>query len=85
MERITSRQNPFLKQIGKLNNAKSERRKAGVFPGEGPKLLEEAVKSGWKITATVSAEGVTVPDIAGARQVEVPREVLESLCDTKTP
>ena len=40
MERITSRQNPFLKQIGKLNNAKSERRKAGVFPGEGPKLLE---------------------------------------------
>ena len=85
MERITSRQNPFLKQIGKLNNAKSERRKAGVFPGEGPKLLEEAVKSGWKITATVSAEGVAVPAIPGARQVEVPREVLESLCDTKTP
>ena len=85
MERITSRQNPFLKQIGKLNNAKSERRKAGVFPGEGPKLLEEAVKAGVEITATVSAEGFLVPSIPGARQVEVPREVLESLCDTKTP
>ena len=85
MERITSRQNPFLKQIGKLNNAKSERRRAGVYPGEGPKLLEEAVKAGVKITATVSCEGVDVPEIAGARQVEVPREVLESLCDTKTP
>ena len=85
MERITSRQNPFLKQIGKLNNSKSERRKAGMFPGEGPKLLEEAVKAGVEITATVSAEGVSVPAIPGARQVEVPREVLESLCDTKTP
>ena len=85
MERITSRQNPFLKQIGKLNHAKSERRKAGVYPGEGPKLLEEAVKNGVEITATVSAEGVSVPAIPGARQVEVPREVLESLCDTKTP
>jgi len=85
MERITSRQNPFLKQIGKLNNAKSERRKAGVFPGEGPKLLEEAVKAGAEITATVSAEGFLVPAIPGARQVEVPREVLESLSDTKTP
>ena len=85
MERITSRQNPFLKQIGKLNSSKGERRRAGVFPGEGPKLLEEAVKSGWTVTATVSAEGVSVPAIPGARQVEVPREVLESLCDTKTP
>ena len=85
MERITSRQNPFLKQIGKLNNAKSERRKAGVFPGEGPKLLEEAIKAGVEITATISAEGVSVPTIPGARQIEVPREVLESLCDTKTP
>ncbi len=85
MERITSRQNPFLKQIGKLNSAKSERRKAGVFPGEGPKLLEEAIKAGVKITATVSAEGFAVPAIPGARQVEVPREVLESLSDTKTP
>ena len=68
MERITSRQNPFLKQIGKLNNAKSERRRAGVYPGEGPKLLEEAVKAGVKITATVSCEGVDVPEIAGARR-----------------
>ena len=85
MERITSRQNPFLKQIGKLNSSKSERRKTGLYPGEGPKLLEEAVKAGVKITATVSAEGFAVPAIPGARQVEVPREVLESLCDTKTP
>lgn len=85
MERITSRQNPFLMQIRKLNNAKSERRRAGVFVGEGPKLLEEAVRAGTEITATVSAEGFAVPVIEGARQVEVPREVLESLCDTKTP
>jgi TrmH family RNA methyltransferase len=60
MERITSRQNPFLKQIGKLNNSKSERRKAGLFPGEGPKLLEEAVKAGVEIAATVSAEGFAI-------------------------
>ena len=85
MERITSRQNPFLVHIRKLNNAKSERRKSGVFVGEGPKLLEEAIKAGVEITATVSAEGVPVPVIGGARQVEVPREVLESLCGTKTP
>ena len=67
MERITSRQNPFLKQIGKLNNAKSERRRAGVYPGEGPKLLEEAVKAGVKITATVSADTSFEDDLGADR------------------
>lgn len=85
MERITSRQNPFLKQIGKLNASKGERRRQGVYPGEGPKLLEEAVKAGIRVTALIRAEGSPVEELAGARCVEVPREVLESLCDTKTP
>ena len=85
MEQITSRQNPFLKQIGKWNTSKSQRRADGVFTGEGPKLLEEAVKAGTEVTAVVTAEGISVPVPDGARHIQVPREVLQSLCDTKTP
>lgn len=85
MEQITSRQNPFLKQIGKWNSSKSQRRADGVFTGEGPKLLEEAVKAGTEITAVITAQGSEIMAPAGTRHVEVPKDLLQSLCDTKTP
>lgn len=85
MERITSRQNPFLKQIGKWNTSRSQRRGDGVFTAEGPKLLEEAVKAGAEVTAVVTREGMELSVPQGARHIQVPRDLLESLCDTKTP
>ncbi len=85
MEKITSRQNPLAVQIRKLNASRSFRRDQGLFTGEGPKLLAEALKSGAVVTAVVSSEGTQVPCPEGARRVEVPPDLLGSLCDTRTP
>lgn len=85
MERITSRQNPLVQQIRKLNNSRSHRRTEGLFVGEGPKLLAEALGAGMDIGVVVAAEGVR-PDCPPAiRQVEVPEDLLKSLSTTETP
>ena len=86
MEWITSRQNPLAVQIRKLNTSRAARREAGLFPVEGPKLLEEAMKAGAVIDTLVTAQGTAplrVPEVR--RRVEVPPGLLKSLCDTQTP
>ena len=85
MERITSRTNPLCTHIRKLNTSNSYRREQGVLVGEGPKLLEEALKAGSEISLVVTAEGVEVSCPSEIRHVEVPADLLASLCDTKTP
>ena len=85
METITSRQNPLAVQIRKLNGSRSARREAGLFPAEGPKLLEEAVKAGAVIDTLVTARGTEAHCPGDPRRVEVPSDLLQSLCDTKTP
>ena len=84
-EVITSRANPLCAKIKKLNGSGAFRREEGLFVGEGPKLLVEAVKAGWPLECVVVRQGmeVSVPD--GVRRVEVPGDLLASLCDTKTP
>ena len=44
-ERITSRRNPLLEQVRRLDTA-ALRRKAGVFLCDSPKLVGEAVQHG---------------------------------------
>ena len=44
-ERITSRRNPLLEQVRRLDTA-ALRRKAGVFLCDSPKLVGEAVQIG---------------------------------------
>lgn len=85
MEVITSRSNPLCVQIKKLNQSASVRREAGLFVGEGPKLLEEALRAGWPVSCVVARQGMQVSVPAGARHVEVPADLLAGLCDTKTP
>lgn len=85
MEQITSRQNPLAVQIRKLNHDRKLRRELGLFPGEGPKLLAEAVKAGVPLEAVITAPEVEVPCPERVRRVEMPRELLGSLCDTRTP
>ena len=51
MEQITSRSNPLVGQIRKLNTARSARRDQGLFVCDGPKLLEEALRWGAPLTA----------------------------------
>jgi TrmH family RNA methyltransferase len=85
MERITSRQNPLAREIKQLNASRAYRREAGIYVGEGPKLLAEALQAGAKVTTVVFDrwEPTGLPE--EVRQVQVPTELLQHLCDTKTP
>ena len=85
MEIITSRSNRLIKHIRQLTSDREYRRSSGLFFGEGPKLLAEALKAGIPIEAVVTAQGVDPPGLDGLWRAEVPADLLNSLCDTKTP
>ena len=90
---ITSRQNPKIKQIRKLNSGVKFRAQAGAFAVEGLRLLEEAqgtgIKPDWVIyTEDLDRRGERLLDSYRAQQVScepVTPEVLEAASDTKTP
>lgn len=85
MEIITSRSNRLIKHIRRLTSDREYRRSSGLFFGEGPKLLGEALKAGTSIEAVVTAQGVDLPGLDGLCRAEVPADLLNSLCDTRTP
>ncbi|MBE6950095.1 MAG: RNA methyltransferase [Ruminococcaceae bacterium] len=84
-ERISSRKNPLLQQVKKLLSSRSERRKTGLFVGDGTKLLEEAVKYWPGLETVILSEGVeaNVPD--GVRVVRVPEDVMASISPMEAP
>lgn len=85
-ECITSRSNPLVLRLKKLNSKRSVRREEGVFCGEGPKLLEEALKWGAELETVICQSGTTLPDLpATTRVVEVPESLLCAVADTETP
>lgn len=87
MERITSRQNPLIAHIRKLNSSRSYRREQGQFVCEGPKLLGEAVKWGVTIDALVLGEGATLPEglDTEVRAVLTSKDVLSAASAVETP
>ena len=85
MEQITSRSNPLVGQIRKLNTARSARREQGLFVCDGPKLLEEALRAGAVLTAVVHDGSRPCPVPDGVREVQVPADLLKSLSTTETP
>lgn len=86
IERITSRSNPLVTRLRKLNSKRSARREEGVFCGEGPKLLAEAIKWGADLETVICAEGVTLPELPEqTRVVEVPESLLSAVADTESP
>ena len=85
MEIITSRSNRLIKHIRKLTSDREYRRSSGLFFGEGPKLLAEALKAGTAIEGVVTAQGVDLPGLDGLWRAEVPADLLDSLCDTRSP
>jgi TrmH family RNA methyltransferase len=90
---ITSRQNPKIKQIRKLNSGAKHRSQAGMYAVEGIRLLEEAQRSDihpqWVIhTDNLDQRAGELLD--GYRAQQVPCElvtpgVLEAASATKTP
>lgn len=87
MDRITSRSNPLIAQIRKLNRSRAYRRELGETVCEGPKLLEEALKWGAVPTTLLLEEGEPIPAgiPAGLRLAEVPGDLLRWTADTETP
>ena len=85
MEIITSRQNPLFKTLRKLESDPAFRRQQGLFVGEGPKLLEEALKWDVSVEWAVKTPEFALPQGLTCRVVETPPDVLETLSDTVTP
>lgn len=85
-EWITSRSNPLVARVKKLNSKRSARREEGLFVGEGPKLLAEALKWNAKLDTVICTKGFELPELSECvRVVEVPQGLLTSMADTETP
>ena len=85
-ELVTSRSNPLAARLRRLNKERAFRRAEGVFCGEGPKLLAEALKWDARLETVVCAQGMSLPELPqGVRVVEMPEELLSALADTKSP
>ena len=75
-EWITSRKNPLLVQIRRLASSRGARRSAGMFLGDGVKLLEEALKWGAPLETVVYSEGLDGPELPPeVRTIRVPEDV----------
>ena len=88
MERdvITSRANPLITYVRKLNGKRSFRRGENAFAAEGPKLLSEALRWGARVETVLCAPGVLLPELpVGTRVAELPEQLLAYAADTETP
>ena len=88
MERdvITSRSNPLVTYVRKLNSKRTFRREENAFAAEGPKLLAEALRWGARVETVMAVPGVSLPELpAGTRVAELPEQLLACVADTETP
>ena len=86
MEKITSRSNPLLVHMKKLAASSAYRREQGVFLGDSPKLLAEALKWHAPVREIAVTAGTALPPVPdGIRTVEVPEDVMSSISPMKTP
>lgn len=88
MERevITSKANPLLSRVRKLNSRRSFRREECAFAAEGPKLLAEALRWEAGLETVIYASGVSLPELPDqVRVVEVADSLLASIADTESP
>ena len=88
MERdvITSRTNPLVTYVRKLNSKRAFRRAENAFAAEGPKLLAEALRWGARVETVLCTPGVALPGLpARTRVVELPDQLLAYAADTETP
>ncbi len=88
MERITSAKNPMVRALRDLKD-KRAREESGRILVEGEVMIREAIQCGLKIDGLLSEE--RYEDFAremqdqGARAFIVPRSILETVCETKSP
>ena len=86
IEEITSRSNPLVSRLRKLNARRSARREEGVFVGEGPKLLGEALRWGIELETVVFSPELPLPQLPPrTRVVQVTGELLRAMAQTESP
>ena len=86
MERITSRKNPLLEHMRRLDGA-AYRRERGEFLCDSPKLVEEALRHGAQVLAVAVSDGMAPPQelAPDVRCVAVPQDVMASISPVRTP
>ena len=88
MENISSAKNPLIRELRALRDRKA-REAAGRFLVEGEKMIDEALRCGLAIHDALCdadrAEAAESLRSCGARVACVPRSLLETVCDTRTP
>lgn len=90
---ITSNQNSRIKLVRSLMGRAKERREAGMFVVEGVRLVEEAVKGGWRLETvlfdeSLSERGKSLVSSLKSKGVEVEEistHLMKSLSETETP
>lgn len=82
MERLTSRQNEWVRRLRRLGADRGFRREQGEFLCDGAKLLREALAHGAEVTAVLWA-GEPFLSPPGAAQFSVPRELLDYVSPLK--
>lgn len=86
MERSPAAPTPLLVHMKKLAASGAYRREQGVYLGDSPKLLAEALKWHAPIREIAITGGTALPSVpAGVRVVEVPEDVMASISPMKSP
>ena len=85
-ERITSRTNPLMTKVRKLQKGRGARKAAGEYLGDGCKLLQEALSNGAEVRTVICCEGQELPRVPeGVRCVVVPEDVMASISPMEAP
>ena len=85
METITSARNPRVLAWRSLRDKKG-RDAQDAYLVEGPKLVKEALDSGFPVQTILLREGCAFPDLpSDVPVVLLPDHVFQSVCETKTP
>ena len=84
-EYITSRKNPLIQQLRKLLSSRKAREEAGLFVGDGTKLLEEAVRYCPGLKTVILSEGVEARVPESVRLVRVSADVMQSVSPMESP
>ena len=77
MDRLTSRKNPVIRQLRALGRERSTRAEAGLFVGDGEKLLREAIQCGAEIDTILWAETTALRVPNEAHEFTAPAELVE--------
>jgi len=88
MEKITSTKNPAVKALRELKD-KRAREESGRILVEGEVMIREALSCGLRIFDLLADERhesfALEMEACGARTYGVPKSILETVCETKTP